>query len=102
MREWLSEKKYRNSEVKIETVASELNVSKEQLVFYCTAILKRSFRTWLKEQRIEDAKALLLSHPEMPISVIGRIVGIEDKSNFRREFTQVVGFTPQEWRNILG
>ena len=99
LREWAAEKKYRDCDVKMEIVASELDVSKEQLSFYCSSVMKLNFRSWVKKQRIKDAKALLPAHPDMPISVIGRMVGIEDESNFRREFTQEVGCTPQEWRN---
>ena len=48
--------------------------------------------------RIEDAKRLLMEQPEIPVRHIGYIIGFSDKSNFRRQFKEVVGCTPSEWR----
>ena len=39
-----------------------------------------------------------MEQPETPVRHIGYIIGFSDKSNFRRQFREVVGCTPTEWR----
>ena len=60
--------------------------------------IRKKFLTWRKELRINDAKDLLLMHPNAPACHIGFVVGLCDKSNFRQQFREVVGCTPLEWR----
>ena len=57
------------------------------------------FRTWRSQLRIQDAKEQLLAYPGVPASVIGRRVGITDRSNFTRQFKAFVGELPDTWRN---
>ena len=82
----------------MEEILDELDLTNQELSFYCSRILNKKFLTWRKEIRIEDAKKLLLEHPEAPVRHIGYVVGFSDKSNFRRQFREVVGCTPTEWR----
>ena len=49
-------------------------------------------------ETLEEAKRMLLDHPEMPACQVGRALGITDKSNFRHQFKSVTGLTPTEWR----
>ena len=64
---------------------------------------------WIREKRwaedltmqeiaIEEAKKLLLEDRDIPTLIIGEAVGICDKSNFRRQFKEITGCTPAEWR----
>ena len=82
----------------MDAVADELGVSKEQLSFYFSNRIHRRFDTWRMELRIEEAKILLVDFPDVPASAVGAMVGIPDKSNFRRQFYEQTGFTPSEWR----
>ena len=66
---------------------------------YCSARLKKSFHCWRKELRMEEAKKMLLEHPEMPAYQVGIRLGITDKSNFRYQFKSVTGMTPSQWRD---
>jgi len=59
---------------------------------------KMTFKEWINHLRIEEAKNLLQNHPEMPVSQIGTMVGLPDKSNFGRQFTRLTGKSPQAWR----
>ena len=56
------------------------------------------FRTWRAQLRIREAQELLLAYPDVPASVIGRRVGITDRSNFTRQFKAIVGELPDSWR----
>ena len=55
------------------------------------------FPTVRKVLRIEDAKKLL-SETDIPISNISKMVGFNDKSDFRKQFREMLGYTPSEWR----
>ena len=56
------------------------------------------FRTWRTRLRLEDAKRMLLEHPEMEPADIARRVGFSNRSNFARQFLAYTGRTPVAWR----
>lgn len=49
--------------------------------------------------RINEAKRLLISNPEMEIQMIGELVGYKDGFYFSRVFKSYVGTQPSEFRN---
>jgi two-component system response regulator YesN len=61
-------------------------------------VLKKDFNTWRTTLRIEDAKIILLDNRELPISLVGEMVGFSDRSNFHRQFTKIAGCSPKKWR----
>ena len=95
---WLADGKLHEDYSSMDALASDINVSREQLSFYCSTMLHKRFATWRKELRIEEAKYLLLEYPDLPANAVGAMVGIPDKSNFRRQFLETTGCTPNEWR----
>ena len=95
---WVRDGRHHECYDSMEEILEELELTNEELSFYCSRVLNKKFLTWRKELRIEDAKRLLLQHPEAPVRHIGYVVGFSDKSNFRRQFRDVVGCTPSEWR----
>ena len=101
---WIQEGKHHDTYESRDKLLDELEITSEELSFYCSKVLKKKFATWRKEIRINEAKELLLRHPEAPACHIGFAVGLYDKSNFRQQFREVVGCTPLEWRkrNLKG
>ena len=95
---WVEEGKHHETDKSMDDILEELGLTGEELSFYCSRVLKKKFLTWRKELRINDAKDLLLMHPNAPACHIGFVVGLCDKSNFRQQFREVVGCTPLEWR----
>ena len=79
-------------------VAADIGVPADQLSIYIRVHKYKSVLNWRKELRIQEAREMLLSYPELPISVIGEMVGIDDKTNFKRQFRQVMGTRPRDWR----
>ena len=47
---------------------------------------------------MDEAMRLLLENRETPANLIGEQVGISDKSNFRKQFKEITGCTPVQWR----
>lgn len=96
--EWVALGHHRDHYDSLEAIAGELNVSKEQLSYFFSHQVGKKFLTWRKSLRIEDAKTLLLTREDLSITQIGTLVGIPDKSDFRRQFYEITGCYPYEWR----
>jgi AraC-like DNA-binding protein len=95
--EWILQKRWLEDKSMAET-AREIGISKELLSLYFRCIVKKSFLHWRKEMRIAEAKKLLLEERSTPLLIVAESVGIGDKSNFRKQFKEVAGCTPTEWR----
>ena len=78
--------------------ARRIGTTSALLSRYCREVKGMDFKTIRRNLRIEDAKGLLLAHPEYTSSFVGRQVGIRDRSNFLNQFRAVTGMTPEEWR----
>ncbi len=95
--EWIKEKKFRNNEKVMGDIVEELHTTRQVLHEYMVRTKGMTFRTWRNRLRIEDAKQLLQAG-DIPISEIYLTVGYTDRSNFHRQFTEVTGLTPLEYR----
>ena len=98
LRIWVEEKRYREYSNSRDDVAGQLNTSREFLNAYITKVMKSDFNSWRTSLRIEDAKKVLLEQRDLPIHLVGEMVGFSDRSNFHRQFTKLVGCTPKQWR----
>lgn len=99
---WVKEKKFREYDKSREEIAQELKTTKETLHMYFMTKVGVDFRTWRTQQRIEDAKVLLLERKSISINVIGEMSGFSDRANFYRQFVKFVGCSPKEWRESKG
>ena len=96
---WIKEKKWKE-DIRMEQVAEDLDVSHYALSSYFRFYVGKPFLKWRMEVRIEEAARILLEHPDIPASVTGVMVGIPDRSNFRRQFRKIKGCSPTEWRKL--
>ncbi|MCQ2174067.1 MAG: helix-turn-helix domain-containing protein [Bacteroidales bacterium] len=97
MDEWVRNGRYL-VEMSIGEAADELGLDHTQLAFYFRFYEHTEFRIWRKRMRIEYACRLMKERPDLPLSSIGEYVGIPDRSNFRREFYEICGMFPSEWK----
>ncbi len=95
---WVEQKGYTKPLPSLESLAADIGVPPDQLSIYIRTHARKSVLGWRKTLRIQEARQLLLDYPDVPIAVIGEMVGIDDKTNFRRQFEQLVGMTPRAWR----
>jgi len=96
--EWLANKIFIEQGINIEKVALQLNTNRTYLSGYVNNILNKTFKEWISELRLNEAKSLLLKHPELSISDISEMAGFSDKSNFGRLFIKQMEMTPKAWR----
>lgn len=95
---WEKQKFYTEPGITIEQVAIQLRTNRNYLSTHMNLHRKMTFKEWINYLRIEEAKKLLCNHPEMPVSQIGTMVGLPDKSNFGRQFAKLTGKSPLAWR----
>lgn len=96
--EWIEQKGYTRLLPTLNSLAADIGIPSDQLTVHIRMRTRKSVMAWRKELRIREARRLLLDFPDLPISVIGLMVGIDDKSNFKRQFEQLVGVPPRIWR----
>jgi AraC-like DNA-binding protein len=100
--QWVKEKRFKEYDKTREQIAKELNTTKELLHLYFSAKLGIDFKTWRTNLRIEEAKRLILEHPDMSLNIVAELSGFSDRSNFHRQFTKIVGCSPKQWRESAG
>ena len=96
---WVGDRSYVKPLVTLAEIAGDVGVPSDLLSAYIHLHERKHVLAWRKELRIRDAQEMLLAFPDLPLSVVGEMVGIQDKSNFKRQFTELVGVSPREWRN---
>lgn len=97
LKKWCEDKRF-TAVVGVEKVAEEIGVSKEQLLAFFRLWMSKDFRLWRKELRIKEAMSLLSKDRSSSLTKIGEQVGIDDCSDFRKAFREVVGCYPKDWR----
>jgi AraC-like DNA-binding protein len=98
LKNWMEEKRYLQSGITISDVSRHVGTNNKYLSLYINQRLNRSFRTWINELRIDEARRLLSSNPELTVNEIADRTGFASQSNFGRQFLKQTGYTPGAWR----
>ena len=96
---WVQEKGFIKPLPTVEEIAADSGIPMACLNVYIRLRRHVPVLTWRKKLRIREAQRLLLVYPDLPVAVIGEMVGIDDKSNFKRQFAEEVGVPPKAWRD---
>ena len=95
---WVASKGFTEEGITVERLAKLLRTNRRYLSAHINSSRKQTFRNWIGELRINEAKNLLLSNPEMTVGEIAMRVGISDRGNFIRQFSKQTDLSPQVWR----
>ena len=98
LHQWIREGGHHDPLPTVEIVAKQLGVTHEELVRFFRLAVGKPFVSWRKDLRISEAKDLLVQYPHLPVYHIGEMVGIGDKSDFRKQFKELTGMTPSQYR----
>lgn len=98
LEKWVAEKKFIEMDANPDKVAKELETTKSLLNGYFAKHEQVSFREWRTRLRIKEAERILCEEDGVVVSSLHELVGVSDKSNFRRHFKQLTGMTPNEYR----
>lgn len=75
-------------------------ISVAQLERYCKRIFHLTPRQMIHKVRLEHAHRLLLT--PLPITQVALQCGYTDHSAFTRQFKMLTGFTPRQYRKVMG
>ena len=95
--EWKRHKYYRQHGLKKQEVAEQLGITTNNLTNYVNAMEGMNFSAWINSLRIEEAKKIIIKHPEKPISDVGNYVGHKNLAAFKYAFVTVTGQSIEEW-----
>ena len=94
----MEDKGYCVSDLSMSKLCNNLGISKYELSWVCKSVYGENFLTLRKRMRILEAQKLLVENPDTPFVYIGERVGIPDRTNFRRQFFEITGQAPGEYR----
>ncbi|MBI5889117.1 MAG: AraC family transcriptional regulator [Nitrosomonadales bacterium] len=95
-----SEHIYEDAELSLPGLAAKLGISPHQLSELMNTRLGKGFSRYLREQRIDAAKAMLRDEPSASVLSVGLSVGFSAQSNFYEAFREIEGMTPGQYRKL--
>lgn len=94
------DKVYTDPILDLPTLASKLGLSSHQLSELINTQIGKGFSRYLREQRIQAAKVMLLDEPSASVLSVGMSVGFTSQSNFYDAFREITDMTPGKFRKI--
>lgn len=98
LEKWRHSQGYSATDLNSTMLAARLNVSKRLLIQYLREVEGKTFRVWLSDLRMEEAKQLILAHPEYSNETIAEACGFS-RSHLQVKFKESTGLTPNDWRD---
>ena len=94
----LKDKLYQNEELSLSLLADQLDLSTHQLSELINTQFGINFPRYIREQRVFEAKRLLIEEPESSILSISMETGFKSQSNFYTAFKEITGVSPGQYR----
>ena len=91
---------YEDDGLTLPKLAKKLQITSHQLSELVNVRLGKGFSRYLREQRIEAAKIVLLAQPTASILSVGLGVGFTSQSSFYEAFREIEGMTPGQFRKM--
>lgn len=95
-------KLYLNENLTLDQLAEELTISRHQLSRILNENYAKSFRDFVNEFRVNEAKRLLEIDSESTVMRIGFEAGFNNKATFNAQFLRLTGVTPVAYRKMHG
>ena len=96
---WIERGGFLNTQMAVEDIAKELNLTVAQFRQYFKKVIGEDFRTWRVKQRVGHACKLMAEHPDWPITKIAQESGFNDRSYFYQQFQLHMGMSVSSYRN---
>jgi AraC-like DNA-binding protein len=98
MEEWIAGKGFTEQGITVSILATRLCTNSKYLSVYINTRKRQTFREWINELRIGEAKNILLQCPEMTVNEIAHRCGCSNRSSFLRLFKKHAGVSTTEWK----
>lgn len=92
------EEAYQNPNLKLESLASQLSISKHLLSQLLNDNLNQSFNQYINSYRVNAACKLLSENKPYSMEAIGYEVGFHSRSSFFSAFKNIKGTTPSQFK----
>ncbi|MDO5979867.1 AraC family transcriptional regulator [Flavivirga spongiicola] len=98
-----NEKPYLDSELTLDNLASQINISSNHLSQIINQFAHKNFYTYVNEYRIDEIARLLKDPSQNQYSILGLAydAGFKSKSVFNAMFKKIKGVTPSEFRKRI-
>ena len=96
---WVDDKLYCQKDITIVDLSRYVGTNRTYLSKFINSVYGISFRNWIAELRIEEAKRQLVD-TNKPLSEVAIGLGFSSSSTFSRTFAQITGLTPTTYRKI--
>lgn len=87
----------KGEDITVTMVAEDLNITARQLHRKVTGLINQSPAALIRITRINYAKTIMASKPEMPLKSVAMVCGFTDYSHFAKVFRTVTGVSPTTW-----
>ena len=94
-----NEKPYLNSELKVADVAEMAGTNSRNVSDCIKAARGCSFSQFVNAYRIDYAKQLLVSEPDIKVVAVALQSGFANEMSFFRTFKAITSMTPKEWKD---
>lgn len=98
IQEWVADKGYLRHKVTMGELAKQMNTNRSYLSGYINSKYACTFRKWIADLRIEEAKNLLLEDPGVTVAQVADQMGFSTSSYFITLFTEKEALSPAKWR----
>jgi AraC-like DNA-binding protein len=92
-------KAYLNQDLSLRSLAADVGVSSHQLSELINTRLGMGFSRYVRERRVEAAKALLVTAPSQSILSVSLDTGFRSQSAFYAAFKEMTGQSPGDYRS---
>ncbi len=94
------ERLYADADLSLPRLSERLGLSTHQLSELINTRLGKGFSRYLREQRVDAAKAMLCTEPSASVLSVGLSSGFTSQSNFYEAFREIEGMTPGQYRKL--
>lgn len=98
LNEWTNQKKYCKQNLTIVILAKEIGTNQKYLSRYFNETCNLSFRDWLNDLRMQEAKKILLDNSNITVESIASECGFTSRTHFHTLFVKMFGMTPSQYR----
>jgi AraC-like DNA-binding protein len=98
LEQWMAEvKPYRNVDFRLDDLRQILPLNRTYLSQLINNAYGCNFFNWVNQYRLEEAKKLMIDHPEMKLTDVATYCGFSSLAVFSRAFTRYTGLSPRDW-----
>ena len=95
--QWTARGGHRTAGITSPVAAAEMGIPRYQLTAWVKAQGYESFSRWMTALRIDEAKRVLLTHPEWGSEAVADYCGFNSREYFHRIFKEHQGMTPAQY-----